>query len=112
MPTVEITAEVVAKPAIQADHNPRGCEKTKFDPAETVICNERTVAERMNARLKDEFGGNTIWVKGNAKVISQLMFGVSFTYIRGATMPRCVFQAPERMQGCSFRRTGPPFPSC
>ena len=37
---------------------------------------ERTVAERMNARLKDEFGGNHIWVKGNTKVMSHLMFGL------------------------------------
>jgi len=58
------------------DHNPRGGEKIEFDPAETVRYNERTVAERMNARLKDEFGGNHIWVKGNAKVMSHLMFGL------------------------------------
>lgn len=44
------------------DHNPRGGEKIEFDPAEAVRYNERTVAERMNARLKDEFGGNHIWV--------------------------------------------------
>jgi len=49
-----------------------------------VRYNERTVAERMshgiplriNARLKDEFGGNPIWVKGNTKVMSHLMFGL------------------------------------
>lgn len=58
------------------DHNPRGGEKIEFDPAETVRYNERTVAERMNARLKDEFGGNNVWVKGNTKVMSHLMFGL------------------------------------
>ncbi len=58
------------------DHNPRGGEKLEFDPAQAVRYNERTVAERMNARLKDEFGGNHIWVKGNAKVMSHLMFGL------------------------------------
>ena len=58
------------------DHNPRGGEKLEFDPAQAVRYNERTVAERMNARLKDEFGGNQVWVKGNAKVMSHLMFGV------------------------------------
>ncbi len=42
----------------------------------TMRYNERTVAERMNARLKDEFGGNHIWVKGNTKVMSHLMFGL------------------------------------
>ena len=37
---------------------------------------DRTVAERMNARLKDEFGGRTIRVRGDIKVMSHLMFGV------------------------------------
>lgn len=58
------------------DHNPRGGEMIEFDPAQAVRYNERTVAERMNARLKDEFGGNHVWVKGNAKVMSHLMFGL------------------------------------
>ena len=58
------------------DHNPRGGEKIEFDPAEAMRYNERTVAERMNARLKDEFGGNHIWVQGNTKVMSHLMFGL------------------------------------
>ena len=58
------------------DHNPRGGETLEFDPAEAVRHHEHTVAERMNARRKDEFGGNHVWVKGNAKVMSYLMFGV------------------------------------
>lgn len=57
------------------DHNPRGGEKIVFDPAEMVRYNERTVTERMNARLKDGFGGNTVRVQGNVKVMSHLMFG-------------------------------------
>jgi IS5 family transposase len=58
------------------DHNPRGGEKIAFDPAEAVRYNERTVAERMNARLKDEFGGHHVRVKGHVKVMSHLMFGL------------------------------------
>jgi hypothetical protein len=58
------------------DHNPRGGEKIEFDPAEAVRYNKRTVAERMNARIKDEFGGNHVRVKGNTKVMSHLMFGL------------------------------------
>jgi len=34
------------------------------------------VAERSNARLKDEFGGNQVMVKGASKVMSHPMFGV------------------------------------
>jgi len=30
----------------------------------------------MNARLKDEFGGNTLRVRGAKKVMAHLMFGV------------------------------------
>lgn len=37
---------------------------------------ERTTAERANTRLKDEFGGNHVWVRGATKVMSHLMFGV------------------------------------
>ncbi len=58
------------------DHNPRGGEKEAFEPADAIRYNERTVAERSNARLKDEFGGNHLRVKGAAKVMGHLMFGV------------------------------------
>jgi hypothetical protein len=37
---------------------------------------ERTMIERVNARLKDEFGASQIRVRGGAKVMAHLMFGV------------------------------------
>ena len=37
---------------------------------------ERTTVERVNARLKDEFGGRTIRVRGHAKAMCHLMFGI------------------------------------
>ena len=37
---------------------------------------ERTMIERVNARLKDEFGANHLRVRGAAKVMAHLMFGV------------------------------------
>lgn len=58
------------------DHNPRGGVKEEFEPADAIRYNERTVAERSNARLKDEFGGNTLRVQGAVKVMSHLMFGI------------------------------------
>ena len=58
------------------DHNPRRGEKIEFAPAEAIRYNERTVAERSNARLKDEFGGRHLMVKGDTKVMRHLMFGV------------------------------------
>ena len=43
---------------------------------EQVRYNERTTAERANARLKDDFGGRMVRVRGNAKVMCHLMFGI------------------------------------
>jgi hypothetical protein len=58
------------------DHNPRGGAKEEFEPADAIRYNERTVAERSNARLKDEFGANTLRVQGATKVMGHLMFGI------------------------------------
>ena len=44
--------------------------------AEAVRYNERSTVERVNSRLKDEFGGRFVRVRGNAKVMCHLMFGV------------------------------------
>ena len=37
---------------------------------------ERTTVERVNGRLKDEFGARQIRVRGHAKVLCHLMFGI------------------------------------
>lgn len=47
-----------------------------FDPAQRVRFRERTVVERAIARLKDEFGGSQVRVRGHAKVHCHLMFGL------------------------------------
>lgn len=44
--------------------------------SEEIRYNERTSAERVNARLKDEFGAKNIRVKGHLKVYCHLMFGI------------------------------------
>ena len=38
--------------------------------------NERSNVERVNGRLKDEFGGKSVRVRGHAKVLTHLMFGI------------------------------------
>jgi transposase len=43
---------------------------------EEVRYNQRSSAERVNSRLKDEFGGRTVRVRGHAKVACHLMFGI------------------------------------
>jgi hypothetical protein len=47
-----------------------------FTCAEDVRYRERTTVEQVNAPLKDEFGGRTIRVRGNTKVMCHLMFGM------------------------------------
>lgn len=51
-------------------------KRPPFDPAEARRYNIRTMSERVNARLKDEFGAHRIWVRGPQKVMAHLMFGV------------------------------------
>jgi hypothetical protein len=52
------------------------CKLLNFNYAEDVRYRERTTVERVNARLKDEFGGRWVRVRGNAKVMCHLMFGI------------------------------------
>jgi hypothetical protein len=44
--------------------------------AEDVRYGERSTAERVNGALKDNHGGRTVRVRGPAKVMCHLMFGV------------------------------------
>jgi hypothetical protein len=48
----------------------------EFSWAEADRYKERTMIERVNGRLKDEFGARFIRVRGAAKVMAHLMFGV------------------------------------
>ena len=58
------------------DHNKRKGEKREFSPAEKSRYNERSTAERVNADLKDNYGGRNVRVKGQEKVVTHLMFGI------------------------------------
>lgn len=48
----------------------------ELDEAQRERFKERTMVERVYGRLKDEFGGSQIRVRGSAKVMAHLMFGV------------------------------------
>jgi hypothetical protein len=48
----------------------------QFSWAEAERYKERTMIERVNGRLKDEFGGRHIYVRGAQKIFAHLMFGV------------------------------------
>lgn len=51
-------------------------QRIGFQLPEDVRYNERTAGERVNGRLKDEFGGRYVRVRGAAKVMCHCMFGV------------------------------------
>ena len=45
-------------------------------PHEAARYRERTSVERVNSRLKDEFGGRNVRVRGSSKVMAHMMFGL------------------------------------
>jgi len=62
------------KPII--DNNPRRGEKVHMDPATFKRFGQRSSVERINGYLKDNYGGRTVRVRGHAKVMTHLMFGI------------------------------------
>jgi hypothetical protein len=66
------------------DPHPRRQQAQPFSPsaapelswAQQDRYKERTMIERVNARLKDEFGGRNLRVRGPAKAMTHLMFGI------------------------------------
>lgn len=59
------------------DFNRRHESDTReFLPHEAQRYKERSAAERVNGRLKDEFGAMMVYVRGHSKVMTHLMFGV------------------------------------
>lgn len=62
-------------PLVDFNHR-RESDTREFLPHEKQRYKERSTAERVNARLKDEFGAMMIRVRGHAKVMTHLMFGV------------------------------------
>ena len=65
-----------------------------FQLAEQVRYNERTAGERVNGRLKDEFGGRHVRVRGASKVMCHCMFGVLALIRRPARTPGDITSAP------------------
>ena len=73
-PIYEISRSLGHVPLI--DKNARGKEVVPMAPHEAVRYNEHTVVERFNSRIKEEFGGDNVMVRGASKVMMHLMFGV------------------------------------
>lgn len=66
--------DTARKAELQAEQKRRNLLRCKT--AEDIRFHERTAVERVNGRLKDEFGACMVRVRGNAKVMCHLMFGI------------------------------------
>ena len=76
-------SDQIREHSVQLGHVPiiprrkqRGSEKPVMAPHQQVRFRERTVVERVFGRLKEEFGGQFVRVRGCAKVMAHLMFGI------------------------------------
>ncbi|HEV8038658.1 MAG TPA: transposase [Bryobacteraceae bacterium] len=54
----------------------RGSQQTELAPHQQGRLRERTAVERVFSRLKDEYGATRVRVRGSAKVMAHLMFGI------------------------------------
>ena len=66
--------DAAEKAELQAEEKRR--KRLHCETAEDVRFHERTTVERVNGRLKDEFGASMVRVRGHAKVMCHLMFGM------------------------------------
>ena len=76
-------AELIRKKSLELGHVPiidghtkRGGVKPQFAPHEAERYKERSTIERVFARLKEEFGARMVRVRGPAKVMTSLLFGI------------------------------------
>lgn len=59
-----------------AEAETRAKHRIRFKTARDIRYNERSGAERVNSALKDSYGGRSVRVRGHAKVLCHLMFGI------------------------------------
>jgi hypothetical protein len=75
-------AEIIREHSRSLGHEPiiahcrRWGAKRELAPHQEMRFRERTAVERVYARLKEEFGGRLVRVRGPAKVMTSLMFGI------------------------------------
>lgn len=76
IPIIDINSRGNKKRKQQLNEEAKRLDVINFKTPADVRYNERSNVERVNGRLKDEFGGKTVRVRGYAKVITHLMFGI------------------------------------
>jgi hypothetical protein len=74
VPIIDANPRPGGKAAAEAEALAKRC--AGYKPAGEVRYNERSSAERVNSALKDSYGGRFVRVRGHAKVLCHLMFGV------------------------------------
>jgi len=76
VPLIEINTRGSTALKEELEAESRRLRRIGFQLPEDARYNERTAGERVNGRLKDEFGGRHVRVRGAAKVMCHCMFGV------------------------------------
>ena len=76
VPIIDAHPRSIAGGKAEAEAEAGRRRRIRLPTAEDIRFNERTTAERINGRIKDDFGGRTIRVRGHDKVLCHLMFGV------------------------------------
>lgn len=76
VPLIDINPrrDKVLKEELESENKRRNA--ANYQTAEDQRYKERSTVERVNGRLKDEFGGRMVRVRGHAKVMCHLMFGI------------------------------------
>jgi hypothetical protein len=78
-------AELIRKGSQKLDHealirphptHKRSVRENAFSDEDKQRFKKRTIVEQLNGRLKDEFGGRLIYVRGAVKIMAHLMFGI------------------------------------
>jgi hypothetical protein len=76
VPIIDKNTRRNMKAKIELEAEAKALKTINYTSPEKIRYNQRSSAERVNSRLKDDFGGRMIRVRGNAKVGCHLMFGI------------------------------------
>jgi len=75
VPLIDENPRTKARKA-QIKEEQKGKRHAQYKTAKDVRYNARSTVERVNGRIKDEFGARMVRVRGHAKVMTHLMFGI------------------------------------